>query len=326
MRDQKDKNLSVIFIGHLAVDRILRFNKTFKPTLGGSVSYGSLALTKYQPKLKVGIITHIGNLGFNQKLLRKLEKNQIDLRGIKKSETQNTTFILDYLDHNRILTLKSRSPNLNIEDIPKSYLEKSPQIIVLVPLCNEISYEYIAKIIDLFPDTLIGIDLQGFIRKIDSKGVVSYTYDEDLISNMKDIINLIGNRLILKGSEIEMKLLSGCEDYHEIMNYFRNFKGNSIFIMTMGEQGSWLVKNGEKILKIPAFKPKRVKDETGAGDVYLAIFLLEYLLSDKSWNAVEKSGYIASAAASFLVEEKGTDGVQTKKKTMQRVQRKNYIT
>jgi sugar/nucleoside kinase (ribokinase family) len=122
-----------------------------------------------------------------------------------------------------------------------------------------------------------------------------------------------------------MKLLSGCEDYHEIMNYFRNFKGNSIFIMTLGEQGSLLVKNGEKTLKIPAFKPRRVRDETGAGDVYLAIFLMEYLLSDKSWNAVENSAYIASAAASFLVEEKGTDGVQTKNKIMRRVQRKNYI-
>ena len=194
-----------------------------------------------------------------------------------------------------------------------------------MPLCNEISYEYIEHIIEIFPDTLIGIDLQGFIRKIDSNGVVSYTYDNDLISNIKDIINLIGNRLILKGSEVEMKLLSGCEEFHEIMDFFRNFNSDSIFIMTMGEKGSLLVKNGEQIINVPAFKPKKVKDETGAGDVYLAIFLLEYLFSDKSWNAVKKSAYIASAAASFLVEEKGTNGVQTKKKIIQRVQSKNYI-
>jgi len=325
MDDQTGKEPSILFIGHLAIDRTIRFKKSFKPSLGGSVSYGSLALTKYQQKFKVGIISHIGNLNFNQTLLRKLERMDIDLNGIKWSNTHNTTFMLDYLDHDRILTLQSRSPDLNFTDIPVSYLEKPPKIIVLVPLCNEISYEYIAQIVNLFPNTLIGIDVQGFIRKIDSQGVVSYAPDKDLISNIKKIINLVGNRLILKGSEIEMQLISGCKEYHEIMNFFRTFNDNSIFIMTLGEHGSWLVKNGQQLLKIPAFQAKGVKDETGAGDVYLAIFILEYYLSDNSWTAVEKCAYLASAAASFLIEEKGTNGVETKKKILKRVQKKKYI-
>ena len=325
MVDQTGKKPSILFIGHLAIDKTIRFKKSFKPSLGGSVSFGSLALSKYMEELKVGIISHIGNLNFNQKLLRKLKKSHVSLKGIKWSNTHNTTFVLDYLDHNRKLTLESRSPDLNFEDIPKSYIENPPQIIVLVPLCNEISYNYIKKIVKLFPNALFGIDVQGFIRKIDSKGVISYDREEYLISNIKEITNLIGNRLILKGSETEMQIISGYNEYNKIMEFFRRFNGHSIYIMTLGEQGSWLIKNGEPLLKIPAFKPRRVKDETGAGDVYLAIFLLEYLLSDKSWNGVKKSAYKASAAASFLIEEKGTNGVETKKKIMKRLQRKNYI-
>ncbi|MEJ2295243.1 MAG: PfkB family carbohydrate kinase, partial [Candidatus Lokiarchaeota archaeon] len=312
MDDQKGEEPSILFIGHLAIDRTVRFKKSFKPSLGGSVSYGSLALSKYQRNLKIGIISHIGTLDFKPKLLKKLEKRDIDLKGIKWSKTRNTAFMLDYLDHNRILTLKSRSPDLNFTDVPKTYLEKPPHIIVLAPLCNEISYEYVVNILEEYPNAIIGIDVQGFLRKIDNQGIIKYTPDEKLISNMKKIIKLIGNRLILKGSEIEMQLISGCEEYHEIMNYFKTkFNAQSIFILTLGERGSWLVKKDESILKVPAFRPKRVRDETGAGDVYLAIFLLEYLLSDKTWDAIEKSAYIASVAASFLVEEKGINGVET---------------
>jgi sugar/nucleoside kinase (ribokinase family) len=66
-------------------------------------------------------------------------------------------------------------------------------------------------------------------------------------------------------------------------------------------------------------------DETGPGDVYLAIFLYELINSDKSWKKVEEIGYIASAAASFLVEKKGPQGFETKNKVMKRVRNKNYI-
>jgi sugar/nucleoside kinase (ribokinase family) len=326
MDDQTDEEPSILFIGHLAIDRTVRFKKSFKPSLGGSVSYGSLALSKYQQNLKIGIVSNIGSLNFKPTLLKILEKRDIDLQGIKWSKTHNTSFMLDYLDHNRILTLKSRSPDLNFTDVPKSYLEKPPQIVVLAPLCNEISYEYVVNILEKYPNAIIGIDAQGFLRKIDNQGIVKYAPDEKLISNMKRIIKLIGNSLILKGSEIEMQLISGCEEYHEIMEYFKTkFNTQSVFILTLGEHGSWLVKKGETILKVPAFKPKRVRDETGAGDVYLAIFLLEYLLSDKTWDAIEKCAYIASVAASFLVEEKGTNGVETKKKIMQRLEKNNYI-
>ena len=95
--------------------------------------------------------------------------------------------------------------------------------------------------------------------------------------------------------------------------------------MTMGEAGSMVMKCGEEIIKIPAYKPKRVVDETGPGDVYFAIFLYEFFISDKSWNRIEEISYKASAAASFLVEKIGPEGFETKKKVMKRIKSKKYI-
>ncbi len=325
MSSQKNKDLSFLFIGHLAIDSIIRFKKLRKPTLGGSVSFGSLALKKYCQNENISIVSNLGKLNFNMSLLRSLEKYNIDLRGIKWFDSNNTNFVLDYINHSRTLTLKAKSPNLRFDDFPEEYINNQPDVIVLVPLCNEISYNYVSEILNTFPDVFIGIDLQGFIRNINTNGIVSYIWDENLIKNMNKIINLIGDRLILKGSEIEMKLLSGYEDLDAVMNHFNTFDNNGIYIMTLGEVGSMIIRKGQEMLRIPAFKAKKVIDETGAGDVYLAIFLYEFLNSDMSWMDIKNSAYLASAAASFLVEKKGPDGFKCKTKVLQRVKHKNYI-
>ncbi|MFX1377319.1 MAG: PfkB family carbohydrate kinase [Promethearchaeota archaeon] len=326
MSNKRKNSTSIFFVGHFAVDNIIRFAHLNKPTLGGSVSYCSLALSTYTKEAKISIISHVGKTNFNDSLLNIIKNKNIDLSGIKYSEVNNTNFVLDYFDHARTLTLKSRSPNLEFCDIPQKYLENPPDIFVLVPLCNEITYEYVSRLFSEFPNIYIGIDLQGFIRNINENGNVSYTYNNQIILNLNKIINLIGDKLILKGSEEEMKLLANeYNDLHKVWNYFENFDKNGIFIMTLGENGSMIYKKGKPILKIPAFKPKKVSDETGAGDVYFSIFLYEFLHSDKSWESIEKVAHIASAAASFLVEKKGPSGFVKKMKIIKRVNRRDYI-
>lgn len=325
MSEKKTNHLSFLFIGHLAVDSIIRFKKIRKPSLGGSVSFGSLALRKYDQNGSIKIVSNLGMLNFNMALLDLLKNNKIDLRGIKSFNADNTQFVLNYVNHSRALTLKTKSPNLNFEDFPKEFIANQPDIIVLVPLCNEISYDYVSKIVEVFPNVFIGLDAQGFIRHINNDGTVSYVWNRDLMNNMKAIIDLIGDRLILKGSEIEMKLISNNNDLDEVMYYFNKFDNNGIYIMTLGEAGSRVIKKGQEIMDIPAFKAKKVVDETGAGDVYLAIFLYEFFNSNKSWDAIRNSAYLASAAASFLVERKGPDGFQCKSNVLKRVRQKNYI-
>ncbi|MHA2283448.1 MAG: PfkB family carbohydrate kinase [Promethearchaeota archaeon] len=326
MSNQNKNYSSLFFIGHFAVDNVIRFKRLSKPTLGGSVSYCSLALRAYTQHVKISIISHVGTTNFDKTLFRIIRDKNIDLQGIKYSEVENTNFILDYFNHARTLTLKSKSPNLVFRDIPPEYLDNPPDLILLVPLCNEISYEYISQISKQFPNIYIGLDLQGFIRNIDEHGIVSHIYDEKIITNLTKIIDLIGDKLILKGSEEEMKLLANeYNDLEKVMMHFEKFGTNGIFIMTLGEKGSLIYQKGNKILRIPAFKPKKVIDETGAGDVYLSIFSFEFLHTDKSWGAIENIGYLASAAASFLVERKGPTGFVVKKKVLKRLKKKQYI-
>lgn len=317
---------NIIFAGHFAIDKIIRFKHLSKAFLGGSTTYCSLALRAYTQDVNIGIISHIGKLNFKLSLLDAVTSKDINLRGVKYSNVKNTKFILDYFNHSRTLTLKSRSPDLEFKDIPQEYLVNSPDVIVLVPLCNEISFEYVSQISKMVPNVLIGIDLQGFLRNIDNQGKVSYQYSEEIISNINKIINLIGDNLILKGSEEEIKLLAKeYNDSNKVMNNFEKYNTNGLFIMTLGDKGSMIYKKGYPILKIPAFKPKKVSDETGAGDVYFSIFLYEFLHSDKSWEMIKNCAFLASAAASFLVEKKGPSGFGTKMNVLKRASRKEYI-
>ena len=324
MRNKKKICPSIFFFGHFSLDTIIRFQKKHKPTLGGSVSFGSLSLSSYTNDVRINIISNLGSLNFDKSLLNLVKNKDIDLKGLKWTETNNTNFILDYFNHSRTLILKSKGPNLEFKDIPDEYLNNPPEVIVLAPLCNEISYEYITDILKYFPNAYIAVELQGFIRYIEN-GHVSIVRDEKIISNMEKIVNLIGDKLILKGSEDEMKILSEKDDIYEAMDHFKYMEFKGIFIMTLGEAGSLIVKKGKTILKIPAFKSRGVVDETGAGDVYFAIFLYEFIKSDKTWQSIEKVAYLASSAASFNVEKTGPYGFETKEKVLERVSSKNYI-
>ncbi|MHA1149835.1 MAG: PfkB family carbohydrate kinase [Promethearchaeota archaeon] len=325
MSNQNQNSISIFFAGHFAIDTIIRFQKENEPTLGGSVTYCSLALSTYTQNVDIKIISNIGKSNFSSQLLDPIINKNIDLSGIKWSETNNTNFILTYFDHSRILTLKSRSPDLRVEDIPIELINNPPDAIVLVPLCNEISADYVLKILEKYPQSYIGIDLQGFIRNINENGEISLIRDEFMIKNMYNIIDLIGDKLILKGSEEEMRILSGKDELHEVMEYFNDVRFRGISIMTLGERGSMITKYGNQLQIIPSFKSEAVEDETGAGDVYLAIFIYEFLISDKSWDAICQAAYLASSAASFLVEKKGPAGFQNKERVLERINNKNYF-
>ncbi|MEJ2249501.1 MAG: PfkB family carbohydrate kinase [Candidatus Lokiarchaeota archaeon] len=223
------------------------------------------------------MVSNVGKQNLNGKLLDPLKKQNVDLEGLNFVDEKNTNFVLEYHDHSRSLILNSKSPDIEFETFPESYLNKNIDAIVLVPLCNEISKSFVQKILEKFPNIYIGIDLQGFIRKIDNNGRVNIVHDDKIKKDVEMVIKSIGSKLILKGSEEEMKILSGKQDLMKVMQYFQKFKGT--FIMTLGEKGSMITKNGKKIINIPAYKPNNVADETGAGDVYLAIFLYEYINS-----------------------------------------------
>ncbi len=317
------EKLTFIFCGHFALDKIIRFNQDSMQTVGGGVTYGSLALDTYTSDVWIGIVSNLGSLNFKKKFLREFLERNINLDGISWSHSKNTNFVLNYFNHTRNLTLISKSPNLNFKNFPLNYISKNPDAILLCTLCNEIDIKYIEDLVRNLKNSYIAIDLQGFIRKIDNSGQISLKYDKSFNKKISYISDLINDNLILKGSEEEMRTLSGIKDPIKSINKLT--MNDSLIITTLGEKGSLIARKGEKIIKIPAFRSNLVVDETGAGDAYMSVFMYEFLKSSKDWESIKNAGYLASAASSYLVEMKGPKGFQSKEMVLKRIKNEKYI-
>jgi 2-dehydro-3-deoxygluconokinase len=74
-------------------------------------------------------------------------------------------------------------------------------------------------------------------------------------------------------------------------------QGVRIVIVTLGAEGA-LVSVEDTIHRVPAYKPEKFVDPTGAGDAFIGAFLAEYARGENcAW-----CSHVGSAAASLVVE------------------------
>ncbi|WP_456455993.1 carbohydrate kinase family protein [Thermovibrio sp.] len=94
----------------------------------------------------------------------------------------------------------------------------------------------------------------------------------------------------------------------------KDIKGPKLTCISLGAKGSILIYKGETY-RIPAVKPKKLVDPTGAGDSHRAGFLAALL---KGYS-VETAAKIASTVASYTIE---AEGAQTSLPTWEQVVRR----
>lgn len=257
-----------ISIGHITYDVI---KNGF--TIGGSSVYSSLTARNFG--YKSAILTTIGeNFQFWDSLK--------DVDVVFSVSSCNTTFKNLYVNGFRLQYLVHRAEKIKPSVIPKNWLQS--EIIYLCPVIDEID----AEIIDLFPEALIGIGAQGWMRSWDEKGFVkgkSWEKAENFLSRAKILIFSIED---IRGFEEEIN------KYRELID---------IMIVTMGARGATLYLGKERY-HIPAYDTVEV-DPTGAGDVFSAAFLLYYKKTADPFEAAR----LATCAASFVVEKEGIMGI-----------------
>lgn len=215
------------------------------------------------------------------------------------TDTLKMIFEISY--KNNIRAIKILRDGGKIESISKIYSDT--KAVLFCPVFNEIEPQLIEKCI-----ALKAIGIQGILRV--KKG--EYIYNDlpvnffdflsvDIVSMSKEEAGVICNRMGKTGKGM-------CE---EICN-----GQPKIITITLGEEGSLVYDDtSQEFVHIPAYKTKII-DETGAGDVYISSFLYYYI---NTKDAIS-SGYFASAASSFIVEDSGPRGFGTEKEILERMQ------
>jgi fructokinase len=115
----------------------------------------------------------------------------------------------------------------------------------------------------------------------------------------EDFINLLKDDLdILIGNENEIIELGGKKNIIDSISQLKKF--NKLLVVTMSEKGSLAMINNE-IVNCEAHKVKKTLDLTGAGDLFAAGFLKEYV--DQS--EIKKCLYSGSLIASKVIQKVG---------------------
>lgn len=274
----------IVSTGHFAVDSIfLPERKTPFVVLGGAVTYVSLAARRLDAR--VSVISKVGS-DFPEAYNWWLGQEGVDLSNVLKAkDTRTTRFELKYNSDfsDRDLRSECRVSPLTVEDVPNPPRAKAVHI---GPIASEVAYDLVEKLRNCGEVT--SLDPQGLVRRFDENGNVSLGPLMD-----ERVLGLVD---IFKSSLSELRAVTGLLELEPAVKAIHDH-GVKIVIITLGSNGA-AVSVEDTIHSVPAYKPERLVDPTGAGDAFIGGFLAEYVRGeDCCWCSC-----VGAAVASLVVE------------------------
>lgn len=204
------------------------------------------------------------------------------LEGVEIAQQEaavTTTFENRYEPDGRVQSLHARAPELAIEDIPQAWL--SAPIVHLGPLAQDLDPAVVTR----FPDALLGVTPQGWLRAWDADGRVHAC---DWLER---------EAVLQRADAIVLSIEDTAGDWPRIEQWSRAAK---LLVVTDAERGAIVYYRGLRRL----FPPPQVdvRDPTGAGDIFAAAYLVEYHARRDPWEAARRAVWITSM---LLAERSG---------------------
>lgn len=276
-----------LVIGHALQDLIGEGDEP-EWRLGGAVAYASALARRLG--LRTAVLTSAGpDMDFERLL------SGVDCRVIPGERTTQFRNIYppQAEGQRRQVVPQSSDVTLAPEHVPDDCRDAG--IVLLGPVVGEVTDDIAA----CFPNALIGVGAQGFLREVDDAHHV-----RPVSPDRWDAEPLLRDASVLFVSDEDVSVdeaPAAIERWTRIVD---------IVVFTRGDRGADVYYRGEE-RHINAF-PCSTVDLTGAGDVFAAAFLIRLhetgrLPADRSdpWEATR----FADCAASFVVEADGLEGI-----------------
>ena len=262
--------------------------KIEKIVAGGSVAntMSGIAYLKGSPSF----IGKINSDSFGEIYKKSLEDINVKFSYLKKNENLSTgaSIILITPDSERTMcTYLGISSHLSADDISKNSILDHELIFLEGYLWDKGDGEKMFK------------HAINIAKKNKIKVAMSLSDIFCVTRHKQDFYNLLKNDLnILIGNENEINELTGKENLLDSINQLKEF--DKLIVVTRSDKGSLAIKNKE-VINCESVKVDKVLDLTGAGDLFAAGFLKEYL--DKS--DIKKCLTIGSIVASKIIQKIG---------------------
>ena len=184
---------------------------------------------------------------------------------------ETTTFENVYRDGSRTQFLHARARQLAPEHVPKAWLT-SP-VVHLAPIADELD----PALAHVFPNSLIGMTIQGWLRKWDESGRV-YPRFWDLAQEVMPLAAAV----VLSDEDLADR---------SWLDRFR--KWAPLLVLTQGAAGC-TVYMGDDARHVPAPEVHE-ENPTGAGDVFAAAFFIRlFQTKGNAWEAARFANKIAA--------------------------------
>ncbi len=257
------------------------------------VAGGSVANTMAGIAYLNGSPSFIGKVNsdkFGDLYKKSLEDINVNFPYIKKNESlpTGTSIILITPDSERTMcTYLGISSHLSADDISKNNILDHELIFLEGYLWDKGDSEKMFK-------HVINVAKQNNVK------IAMTLSDVFCVTRHKqDFYNLLKNDLnILIGNENEINELTGKKNLLDSINHLKEF--DKLIVITRSDKGSMAIQNNE-IINCESIKVNKILDLTGAGDLFAAGFLKEYL--EKS--DIKKCLAVGSITASKIIQQIG---------------------
>ncbi len=261
--------IDYLVIGHITQDVTAEGFKA-----GGTASYS--ALTAHAFGLRVGILTSFAEGA----VLPNLDGIQI----INQESSQSSVFENIYSNHGRRQVIHSAAETLHPGSLPNSWLQTP--LVHFGPIAREIDSDFLR----LFPDSFVGMTLQGWFRDWDSAGNVHFTHWPE-----SSLFLSKANAAVLSVEDVQEN-----EDIIASLIY-----AVRVLVVTEGSCGARVYWNGDvRNFRAPE---KEEVDATGAGDIFATSFFIRLRQTQDPWEAARFATLISSRS----VTRKALESVPT---------------
>lgn len=263
----KIEPVDYLLIGHVTQD--------VTPTgfvLGGTVSYAGLTARAFGKK--VGIVTACRP----DLALPELEGIQI----VRKPSAQNSTFENVNTPAGRIQHIRGVADKITLADIPDAWRETP--IVHLGPVAAELADDLAAG----FPNSLVGITPQGWLRGWNDAGLISFTDWPDALAVLRHAGVVVLSIEDVRGNE------------EVIQTYVEEVP---VLVVTEGAKGARVYWNSDVRHITPPHEDE--VDPVGAGDIFATSFFIRYQFTHDPW----ESARVATQLAARSVTRRSLAGV-----------------
>ncbi|WP_209400426.1 PfkB family carbohydrate kinase [Pseudozobellia sp. WGM2] len=256
------------FIGHQQ-GVLINNTRDYHRYLGGSAT--NVAMNCARLGLRSSLVATVGNDGFGEYIIKRLDEAQIETDNICELEEASTSVIFVSRSESTPDFIPYRQADNCIVDsqITKETLSNTR---IYHTTCFALSKEPAQS-------TILKKAKEAF--DLGCKLSIDVNYAKKLWSSQQQALQVIKayckfNPLIKISEDDMLRLFEKKLPHNEIFEFFHS-EGAEIVCLTLGSKGVKLSQKEKEIITLPAIKVEKVQDTTGAGDAFWSGFLFAYI-------------------------------------------------